>query len=419
MSEKKAHWFITGVLCLVVGITAFGLGRFKIPPPAVEALSVPSRDPAPAQAVPVVRLQPFTILTEALEYLDQEYYDQPLDYDKLAQGALNGMLASLGDHNTRYIGPLRAQTLQDAPAAGHYGGIGASLDIVNGAWMVVNITPGTPADTASLRPGDMVLEINNRPIDDLDLLSVNQLLSGPAGSRVTLKVRRGTYPANQITLTREEISAASVSTKMLPSQIGYIALNIFTDQTTDELDQALQKLGEAHGKALILDLRGNPGGFLTTALEAAGRFISPYGGPVMYWQEAGTTAHPLPALPAQHGPADLPMVVMVDESSASAAEILAAALQYYGRARLVGTHTYGKGTVQNVHPLSDGGSLRITTAHWLTPGRVDISGTGIIPDYEVERNLSDEKAGFDAQLAWARLLLIETVLNPNQNYPGE
>ncbi|MSP12492.1 MAG: PDZ domain-containing protein [Chloroflexi bacterium] len=398
---------------------AFGMGRFLTPPTTIVAASVPSRTTATVPEIPLVRSQPFAILSEALQYLEQEFYGQPLDYDKLAQGALNGMLASLGDHNTRYIEPLRAQTLRDTPAGGRYGGIGSALDIVNGVWMVVNITPGTPADGAGLRPGDAVLEINDQSIEDLDLVSVNQLLSGPPGSSAVLKVKRGTYPAYRITLAREEISAVSVTSKMLTSQIGYIALNIFTEQTTKELDAALKNLSEAHGRVVILDLRGNPGGLLTTSLEVAGRFISPYGGPVMYWREGGTAAHPLPALPALHGPTYLPMVVLVDESSASAAEILAAALQYYGRAPLVGMHTYGKGTVQNVHLLSDGGSLRITTAHWLTPGKVDITGIGIIPDFEVERSINDGKAGFDGQLAWAQFLLTQTVLNQNQHEVGE
>jgi carboxyl-terminal processing protease len=215
--------------------------------------------------------------------------------------------------------------------------------------------------------------------------------------------REGVEEPFDVTVVREEIVLPSVVTRMLGHGIAYLALRNFNNRTIPELAQSLRNLEEQGTQALILDLRGNPGGFLDVAVEAVSRFINE--GPVLWWEDADGSRYPI--LVKQRPTYDWPLIVLVDQGSASAAEIMAGAIQDADRGILVGTRTFGKGSVQNVHQLRDGGSLRVTTAHWLTRDGRPIQGVGLEPDVIVEQK--SDFPDFDFQLAFARRLLYNRI----------
>lgn len=324
----------------------------------------------------------------------QNYVDQPVDQSKMMQGAISGMLAALGDKHTSYMDPKEFEQANTS-LEGEYTGIGAWIDITGEYVEIISPMKGMPAEAAGLKAGDLILKINGEDMTDIDGALVQQRILGPAGEDVTLTILRGEETLD-VTITRAKIVVPVVDYEMLEGNIAYVALYNFNDFSTPKLREALEDLMDQNPKGLIFDLRDNGGGYLTTAIEVASEFI---GNGVIMYEEYGDGTRD--TYTAQRGglATDIPLVVLVNEGTASASEIVAGAIQDRGRGELVGVVTYGKGTVQTWIGLDDNsGGVRITIARWLTPNEKQISDVGLTPDYIVEYTEEDFNAGIDPQL---------------------
>jgi len=341
------------------------------------------------------------VLWEVWHIVENDFFGRPLDEDRMVQGAINGMLGTLGDRHTRYVDPRHNALLRDNDD-GTFQGIGATLDVVDGQFTVVAPLADSPAEKAGLHPGDVILAVDSESLAGLELLDVIARVRGPAGTTVVLTIqRKGLADPFDLSIIRAEIPVYTVESHMLDDDVGYLAIHSFGGRTAGEVDRALARLRDTGAMALVLDLRDNPGGFLDTSIEVVSRFVR--GGVAAHWQNPDGSTRPL-RVKSRDG-VDWPMIVLVNAGSASASEIVAGALQDRDRATLVGETTFGKGSVQNVYELQDGGSLHVTTAHWLTPDRRDINGVGLTPDRPVQRTADDVAAGRDPQLRWAQHLL--------------
>jgi len=345
--------------------------------------------PEPAATLPTIEgngssqvdelFEPFW---EAWEIVNESYVDQPVDQEAMMRGAIQGMLDSLGDQHTSYMDP--DQFMQaNAPLEGSYEGIGAWVDPNQDYLTIVSPMPGSPAEAAGLLPGDKVIAVDGEDMTGIDGNLVIRRVLGPAGSKVVLTIyREGVQEPFDVEIIRAEIIIPSIEYRMLDDNIAYIHLLQFADDTTSELREALKELLAQNPDGLILDLRNNGGGYLFTAVEVASEFIEK-GNVVLYEEYGDGTRNTYEALSGGLA-VDIPMVVLVNEGTASASEIVAGALQDYGRAPLVGSTTFGKGSVQNWIPLSnDQGAVRVTVARWLTPKERLIHEIGLIPDYPI------------------------------------
>jgi carboxyl-terminal processing protease len=382
------------------------------------------------QATPQQLRTQFTVFWEAWNLVESEFYHrEPLDRQKMIQGAIKGMLDSLGDQYTVYQEPELASQTQEH-MQGRLGGIGTYLRITDGKAYLWKPVKNAPAVLAGLRQDDEIVKIDNTDvaamIAGLDInaaaVKVAAKLRGDPGTTVKLTLRRAPQaPTFDITLTRADIVIPSVEGQMLDNGLAYIRISEFKANTTTEFDAAMRDLLPKQPKGIVLDLRNNPGGFLLNAQEVLGRF---YDGVALYEDKNNQD---LEELWTKGGPRDTrdydaPMVVLVNSGSASASEIVAGALRdRRPHTFLLGEKTYGKGSVQNIHALSDGSSARITIAHWLTPNKNEIHKIGITPQYVVPYNenadnpvpcVADHRppdgqaACADSQLAWAIKLLI-------------
>jgi carboxyl-terminal processing protease len=349
--------------------------------------------------------QTFKPFWETWDLVHSLYVDQPVDNTTLMRGAISGMLQSLGDAHTAYMTPDE-YTQANTALGGEYEGIGAIVDITGDYLKIVSPMPDSPAEKAGIKVGDLIIAVDGQDMTGVDGQLVLKKVKGPAGTQVTLTIQRaGTDQPIDITVTRAKITQSSVSYKMLDSGIAYVALSTFGDNSTKDLKAALKDLMSQNPKGLVFDLRYNGGGYLNTAVEVTSQFIN--SGYVLFEQYGDGTRTEFEAL--KGGLAlDIPMVVLVNEGSASASEITAGALQDAGRAKLVGVTTYGKGTVQDWRALQDNqGAVRITIARWLTPKERQINGTGLTPDVEVKMTDADITAGRDPQLDKAVELLLQ------------
>lgn len=399
-------------LCLILLAGAFSGGVFVgwlIPErttaeiPALTSTATPEQTGTSTSEASVNEL--FKPFWEAWQLVHEQYVEQPVDDLKLMQGAISGMLDSLGDPHTSYMTPEEYQQA-NMPLEGEYEGIGAWVDTSGAALTIISPMPGSPAEKAGLKAGDQIIGVDGTSVEGVDPSIVLRSVLGPAGTTVTLTIKRAdSEDSIDIQITREKISLPTYESKMLDNQIGYIALYTFGDTTSDDLKNSLTELLAQNPKGLILDLRDNGGGYLQTAIEVVSQFISE--GTVMYEESGDGTRQVYEAIPGGLA-TDIPLVVLVNGGSASASEITAGAIQDYGRGKLVGTTTYGKGSVQNWIPLENNqGAVRITIAHWLTPKDRQINGVGLTPDVVVDYTEEDAKAGRDPQLEKA----IEILLN--------
>jgi carboxyl-terminal processing protease len=338
----------------------------------------------------------FAPFWETWQYLHDQYVDQPVDDTKLMQGAIRGMMDSLGDKHTGYMDPDTYNQVT-APLDGSYEGIGASVDTAGDLLTIISAMPDSPAEKAGLKPGDAVIKVNGTDVTKTDPNIVLKSVKGPAGTDVTLTIQRVDQPDPfDVTITRQKIDLKSVTSEMKDGNIAYVRISTFGETTTDELKSALETLLAQNPKGLILDLRYNSGGYLITAIEVISQFIP--SGIVMYEQEQNGEETTYSAEPGGLA-TEIPLVVLVNEGSASASEITAGAIQDFGRGTLVGVTTYGKGSVQNWIPLNNNqGAVRITVARWLTPNHRQINDVGLTPDLVVEITEADFDAGIDTQL---------------------
>lgn len=342
---------------------------------------------------------------EAWQIVHDYYVDQPVDNEKLMQGAIRGMLEALGDKHSSYVDPFeyKKATIE---VSGEYEGIGAWVNTEGDFLTISEPMPGSPAEKAGLLTGDQIIKIDGEDMTGVLLELAHRKVMGPAGSTVILTIlREGVENPFDVPVTRASIKVASVDSKMLEDNIAYVKVRTFGEQTDAELTKALKDLMKNKPVGLILDLRNNGGGLLDTAVKLASQFI---GNGVILFEEYGDgTRVTHEAL--QGGLAtDIPLVVLVNEFSASASEVVAGAIQDTGRGELVGVTTYGKGSVQNWIPLSgEEGAVRVTIAHWLTPKGRLIHEVGLTPDVEVTMTEEDIKAKLDPQLDAAIKILVE------------
>ncbi len=324
------------------------------------------------------------------------------DETALMRASLNSMIDALGDQHTSYMDP--DQFFQaNIPVDGSYEGIGAWVDPDPDYLTIVTPMPGSPAEQAGLQPGDQIIKVDGEDMTGIDGNLVIRRVLGPAGSEVTLTIRREGKEDFDVTIVRARIVVPSVEGYIIEdTNIAYVALFNFGDSSSDDLRELLSELLAQNPDGLIFDLRNNGGGLLVTSVEVASEFIQE--GLILsevYGDGSRDTYESL-----ENGLAtEIPMVVLVNGGSASASEIVAGAIRAYKRAPLVGTTTFGKGTVQNWIPLSDNGAVRITIAKWLSPDDSEIHEIGIEPDFIVEITEEDIESNVDPQLEKAIELL--------------
>ena len=322
----------------------------------------------------------FAPFWESWQLLHENFVDQPLDDVALMRGAIRGMLAATGDKHTSYMDPTEFKQANTS-MEGEYEGIGAWVDTTGDYLTIIAPMKGSPAEAAGLKANDVVIAVDGEDQTGVPGDLVLQKILGPAGEPVTLTIRRGDETL-EFTIVRAKISVPVVDYQMLENDIAYIALTTFNDQATEQLREALDELMAQNPKGLILDLRNNGGGYLSTAIEVASEFI-PKG--VIMYEEYGDGTREVYNAKRGGRATEIPLVVLVNEGTASASEIVAGAIQDHGRGKLVGTQTYGKGSVQNWIPLSSEDSgVRITIARWLTPNGKQINNVGLTPDVVVE-----------------------------------
>jgi len=340
----------------------------------------------------------FDALWEVWGFLSEDYVNnEALDPGELSEGAIEGMLEALGDPYTSYI---ESYELEASDLEGSFEGIGAIVSMEDGELTVVSPIAGGPAERQGVRAGDKILEVDGEPTAGMSLMEAVLRIRGPKGTMVTLLIlHQGETTPVTTEIIREEITLDSVHLDMLPDSIAHIQITYFSGHTYEELTAALNNALQSGAWGIILDLRGNPGGYLYVVVDVASEFLD--GGIVLY--EADGEGDIIKEWPASSGglATELPLVVLVDGGSASGSEVLAGALQDRGRAKLIGTRTYGKGSVCIVRELSDGSGLYVTTARWLTPDHHLIEGVGLSPDFEVEITEEDIASGRDPQLEFA------------------
>jgi len=322
----------------------------------------------------------FALMDQAWKTIQVEYVDRAaIKPEKLTYGAITGMVEALGDtgHST-FLSPEMLKE-EDKFTSGSYKGIGAELEKKDGQVVIIAPFDGSPAQKAGLRPGHIILKVDGRDVAGLPLLKVVQRIVGKAGTQVTLTVLSpGSGNTRDVTLTRTTISVHNVTWRKLPGT-NFVQLRLagFSDDVTKDLRNTLESFKKTGTAGIVLDLRDNPGGLLAQAVGVASQFLK--GGDVLLEKNVKGDITNIPVEPGGVAP-DLPMVVLINSGTASAAEIVSGALQDAGRAKLIGEKTFGTGTVLQKFPLSDGSALLLAVQEWLTPrGRV-IWHHGIVPD---------------------------------------
>jgi carboxyl-terminal processing protease len=352
-------------------------------PSPVPPTHMPADEPvSPEGATPEDLTELFEPFWQAWEIIHTDFVDQPVDDEVLLQGAIRGMLESLGDEHTSYMNPDEYRQA-NIPLEGEYEGIGAWVDPDAEFLTIVSPMPGSPAEKAGLLPGDQIIAVDGENVTGIDGNLVIRRVLGPAGTNVILTIHRDGEPEPfDVTITRARITIPSVEYHMLEEDIGYVQLFTFGNTTTRDLQSALEDLLAENPRGLILDLRNNGGGFLTTAIEVASEFIDE--GVVLY-EQFGDGSRDTFYATGEGMATEIPLVVLVNEGTASASEIVAGAIQDHERGVLVGVTTFGKGSVQTWRELTNNqGAIRVTIARWLTPDEKQIHGVGLEPDEVIE-----------------------------------
>lgn len=344
-------------------------------------------------------LPPVQTFWDVFSYLDSHYYgDNEQDSDALCYAALRGMLGALGDRYTRFLDPEANQQMQE-DNRGDFEGIGAQLEKKDGQVVIVRPIDNSPAQEAGIRKGDIIVKVDGKPIVGLDLEEVVRHIRGPGGTKVKLTIKRiDVAEPIEIELVRRVITSPIVEWKMEDesTKIGYIALHQFNEKSDQMFDKALTDLESRGMRAMVLDLRGNPGGLLDVAIEIGSRLIS--NGDIVVIQDKGGRQSRYGVEPRKQNHRLYPLVVLIDGSSASASEIIAGAIQDNKAGTLVGTDSFGKGKVQTIMNLPDGSAVVITTAKYYTPSMRDVDKLKIHPDVVVEPTDDDIKNDVDSQL---------------------
>lgn len=340
---------------------------------------------------------------DAWQVVHENYVDQPVDDEAMMRGAISGMMDSLGDPHSSYMDPDQ-YSLLNATLQGNYEGIGVEVDTSTKPLTIVSPFPGSPGEKAGLKPGDKVVGVDGEDVSSMDGSLVIRKIKGPSGTKVTLTIaREGEAETFDVEVSRARIDLPNQESRMLEGNVAYIRLYSFSDNTAKDLRTNLRTLLKNNPVGLILDLRYNGGGFLQSAVDVASEFID---GKLVVVEEYGDGSREELTASRRGIAKEIPLVVLVNEGSASASEIVAGAIQDYGRGQLVGTTTFGKGSVQlPVELKNNEGVIRVTIARWLTPKGRQINEVGLEPDVTVEITQADVDAGLDPQLDKAVELL--------------
>ena len=370
---KKSLWLATGAFLgglLVLGTTVFA--DREATQPAAQSQSV---------SLPLKQLRSFV---EVFELIKRDYVE-PVTDDKILEGAISGMLSSLDPHSA-YLPPESFKEMEEH-TTGEFGGLGMEVGMEDGFVKIIAPIDDTPAQRAGVQAGDLVIKIGDKPVKGMTLNEAVKLMRGKPGTQVKLTiVRKGEDKPIVLTLTRAVIKVKSVKQHLLPDGVGYVRITQFQIRTGYDLQQAIAKLEENNGgklKGLVLDLRNNPGGVLQAAVKVSDAFLNK--GLIVYTK--GRIKKSQMRFEAQEG--DIldgsPIVVLINEGSASASEIVSGALQDQHRALIAGRKSFGKGSVQTLMPLNNGGAIKLTTARYFTPSGRSIQNEGITPDVKIER----------------------------------
>ncbi|MBI5053421.1 MAG: S41 family peptidase [Chloroflexi bacterium] len=339
----------------------------------------------------------FAPFWEAWTLVHKNYYSQPVDDQALVYGAIKGMIQALGDKHSGYMTPAESK-INSTSLSGELEGIGATVEISGKYLKIISPIPNSPAEKAGILPGDTVTKVNGEDIAGQDLYTIISKVRGPAGTKVKLLiVRDGESAPLEFEVTRARVIITSVESKMLPNDIAYVKVNEFGAKTSGELQTQLKALMAQKPKGIILDLRNNGGGYVNTAVDVASHFIGR--GKVLLIERFGDGREQKVLTQGGGLATDLPLVVLINQGSASASEVVTGAIQDYKRGTIIGETSYGKGTGQIGYELSnDQGEARITIFRWLTPNGNWVHEKGITPDIEVKLTKADRDAKLDPQL---------------------
>ena len=364
-------------------------------PSLAEPTATPTEEQTPSSAG---ENKAFALFWEVWNLVQRDFYGQLPTDEEMTYGAIRGATSTLDDPYTAFIEPRTAAIMRE-DASGSFEGIGAFVGMHEGRLEIVGTIKDQPAERAGLRPGDIVLQADDTPIENMSIYEAITLIRGPAGTKVRLTILREGQERFEVEITRARMDIPVLESEMRQDGIAYVSLFGFNSDASAKLEKAVEEMLAKNPKGLILDLRGNPGGFLHEAALTAGLFLPEEDVVLIERSKEGEER----LTPQDFGAGDLiapdiPMVVLVNGSSASASEIVAGALQDHGRAILIGEKTFGKGLVQLVYELSNGAELRVTKARWFTPNDRAIHGEGLDPDIVVEVTPEDVEAGLDPQL---------------------
>ena len=327
------------------------------------------------------------VFSEILSLIESNYVD-PTKNDLMIEGAINGMVKSLDPH-THYMSPASYKEMQ-VETTGKFGGLGIEISIRDGVLTVVSPIEGTPAFRVGIKPGDKIIKIEDESTLDMTLQDAVSRLRGETGTPINITVFRKSFKApKEFTIVRDIIKVRSVTNKLYEDDIGYIKIRSFSKNTSNDLDKALAELKQKGITKLILDVRNNPGGLLNQAVEVTDRFLNKEN-LIVYTKGRSNEQNMRFTSHDKVAGVSYPMIILVNGGSASASEIVAGALQDLNRAIILGTTTFGKGSVQTIIPLSDGSALRLTTARYYTPSGRVIQENGIKPDILVEMKPLDK-----------------------------
>ncbi len=370
---------VTALLCLM----AHGVMATESPPPAVELPEEPAAAKTEKPLEPRLPLNELRVFAEAFDRVSSAYVEE-IDDRTLLENAIKGMLSQLDPHSA-YLDRESYTDLQET-TTGNYGGLGLEIGMEDGFVRVITPMDDTPAARGGVEPGDLIIQLDEKAVKGMSMSEAIEAMRGEPGSIVKLTiVRDGESQPVEIDLTREVIQVASVRQRVLEDGYGYIRIAQFQSTTGREVEEAVQKLMTEGGlRGLILDLRNNPGGVLQSAVEVSDVFIED--GLIVYTSGRLANADLRYSATTPDATDGVPIVVLVNEGTASASEIVAGALQDHSRAVIMGVSTFGKGSVQTILPLNNEKAIKLTTSLYFTPNGRSIQAEGIVPDIWVDRS---------------------------------
>lgn len=398
--ERAVGWIAAGVLGLVVVLLSFGLGF------GLRMATEDSAKAAPSTTAKAGGDPSFGVLDEIYGALKQNYVDPDrIDADLLRTGAINGEINAVGDTHQIYL-TKEARDREQTDLKGQFEGIGATVNQKGGEIQIVQPLQDSPAKKAGIRPGDVVLSVDGESTKGWTTEQAVSKIRGPRGTDVKLSVRHSDGKTEDLTITRDQIKEASVHVEVpndaqgnKAEDIEYIRIDQFTERTGGELKDALNAARDKNYKGMILDLRNNPGGLVSSCVSVAGQFLKG-NSTVFIEQHRGGDEQKYVA--DKGGLAlDIPLTVLVNHNSASCSEIIAGSLRDNNRAKLIGETTFGKGTVNQFFNLkNDGGAVYVTVGRWLTPKRDQIEGRGVKPDLELTAADNEDPNGYYNQVMY-------------------